>query len=75
MPLSTHVIFNSIIFLASVLYQPVIQTSRGTECTGDNGSSVDKAHNEGFLDATTPQLNNADREQLSFYSTNIHQIK
>lgn len=48
MPLSTHVIFNSIIFLASVLYQPVIQTSGGTECTGDNGSSVDKAHNEGF---------------------------
>lgn len=74
MPLSTNVIFNSVIFLASVLYQPVIQTSGGTECTGDNGRSVDKAHNEGFLDATMPQLNNADREQLSFYSTNIHQI-
>lgn len=74
MPLSINVIFNSVIFLASVLYQPVIQTSGGTECTGDNGSSVDKVHNEGFLDATTPQLNNADREQLSFYSTNIHQI-
>lgn len=45
MPLSAHVIFNSIIFLASVLYQPVIQTSGGTECSGDNGSSVDKTHN------------------------------
>lgn len=75
MPLSTHVIFNSVIFLASVLYQPGTQTSGGTERAGDNGGSVDKAHNEGFLDATTPQLNNADREQLSFHSTNIHQIK
>lgn len=75
MPLSTHVIFNSIIFLVSVLYQPVTQTSGRTECIGDNGSCVDKVHNEGFLDATPPQLNNADREQLSFYSTNIHQIK
>lgn len=56
------------------MYQPVIQTSGGTDCTDDNGSSVDKAHNEGFLDAIMPQLNNADREQLSFYSTNIHRL-
>lgn len=74
-PLSTHVIFNSIIFLASVLYQPVIQTSGRTECIYDNGSSVGKAHNECFIAVRAPQLNNAHREQLLLYSTNIHKNK
>ena len=75
MPLSTHVILNSKIFLASVLYQQAIQTRGRTERIYDNGSSVGKAHNGSFMAVRVPQLNNAHREQLLFYSTNIHKDK